>query len=111
MAGWRLSRSIVQIWLAATIQLRTVLGWNREQCIATVKETVNSYSSSSVTPNPAWFFSLADPNNSILTVEGCEVLCDSKMGFYSDSGPRLITWLLPIILLIANMQFAPIGKK
>ena len=60
---------------------------------------------------PAWVLSRADPKNIILTVEGCEAICDSKMGFYSDSAPRLITWLLPVILLIGNMQFAPIGKK
>ena len=100
--------SITRLLVAATIQLRPVLGWNRQNCITKVNEIVSSNNSSL---NPAWIISLADPNNLKLTVEGCEAICDSKFGFYPDSAPRLITWLLPVILLIGNMQFAPIGKE
>ena len=100
--------TIVRLSVAAATQLQPVLGWNREDCSVNVTQMVQSNDSSL---KPAWFISLADPNNPILTVEGCEAICDSKMGFYSDSAPRLITWLLPVILLIGNMQFAPVGKK
>ena len=100
--------SIARLLVASTIHLRLVLGWGRQNCITKVNETVWSNDSSL---NPAWFTSLADPNNIKLTVEGCEAICDKKMGFYPDSAPRLITWLLPVILLIGNMQFAPIGKE
>ena len=77
--------------VAATIQLPPVLGWNRQNCAVNVIKMVQSNDSSL---NPAWVLSRADPNNIILTVEGCEAICDSRMGFYSDSAPRLITWLL-----------------
>ena len=100
--------NIARLSVAAAFQLKLVLGWNRPNCTAEVDQMARSNDS---TLNPAWFFSLADPNNPILTVEGCEAICDSKMGFYPDSAPRLITWLLPVILLIGNMQFAPIGKE
>lgn len=99
--------TIARLSVVAAIRLQPVLGWNREDCIAKVNELVQSNSSL----NPAWVISLVDPNNLKLTVEGCEAICDSKMGFYSDSAPRLITWLLPVILLIGNTQFAPIGKQ
>lgn len=100
--------TIVRLSVAAAIQLQPVLGWNRQDCITKVNELVRSNDSSL---NPAWVISLADPNNLKLTLEGCEAICDSKMGFYADSASRLITWLLPVILLIGNMQFAPIGKE
>ena len=100
--------TIARLSVAAALQLKFVLGWNRANCITQVDQMARSNVSSL---NPAWILSLADPNNPILTVEGCEAICDSKMGFYPDSAPRLITWLLPVILLIGNMQFAPIGKE
>ena len=100
--------SILRLSVAAAIQLQPVLGWNRQICINKVNELLQINGSSL---NPAWFISLADQNNPILTVEGCEAICDSNVGFYSDSVPRLITWLLPVILLIGNMQFAPVGKE
>ena len=99
---------IARLSVVAAIQLNLVLGWNRANCITEVNQMARSNDSSL---NPAWILSLADPNNPILTVEGCEAICDSRMGFYPDSAPRLITWLLPVILLTGNMQFAPIGKE
>ena len=100
--------TITPLLVAAAFQLKLVLGWNRTDCAIKVNQMVRSNDSSL---NPAWILSLADPNNPILTVEGCEAICDSKMGFYPDSAPRLITWLLPVVVLIGNMQFAPIGKE
>ena len=100
--------TIARLSVVAAIQLKLVLGWNRANCITEVNQMARSNDSSL---NPAWILSLADPNNPILTVEGCEAICDSRMGFYPDIAPRLITWLLPVILLIGNMQFAPIGKE
>ena len=100
--------TIARLSVAAAFQLKLVLGWNRTSCITKVNHMAQSNDSSL---NPAWILSLADPNNPILTVDGCEAICDAKTGFYPDSAPRLITWLLPVILLVGNMQFAPIGKE
>ena len=50
----------------------------------------------------------ADPR---LTYEGCLYFCGDKMGFHPDSGARLLTWLLPMIILLANFQFSPVGSK
>ena len=100
--------TIVRLLVAAALQLQPVLGWNRENCAVKVTEMVQSNESSQ---KPAWDLSRADPKDIIFIVEGCEAICNFSMGFYSDSTPRLITGLLPVILLIGNMQFAPIGKK
>lgn len=100
--------TIARLLVAAAFQLKLVLGLNRTNCAIKVNQLARS---NEISLNPAWFLSLADLNNPILTVEGCEAICDSKMGFYPDSAPRLITWLLPVILLIGNMQFAPIWKE
>lgn len=87
MTRWRLYPSALELYLATAIQLRTVWSWNREDCLKAVTLMQNS---STFSPNPAYFFNLSDPNNPILTLEGCYALCDSKMGFYPDTGPRLI---------------------
>jgi hypothetical protein len=49
--------------------------------------------------------------NPILTLEGCYELCDKHATIYNDIGPRLATWLIPTLFLLANLQFAPIGKE
>ena len=112
MMRWLFHPSIVHIVFAAIATLPTVAanGWNREECLANITASQNS-TNSSMTLNPAFFFPESIAANPVLTVDGCEALCGDGMGIYSDSAPRLITWFLPIILLVANMQFANIGKK
>ena len=85
-------------------------GFHREQCYERVTEMLQS-NNSSITMNPSLFISESDSTNPILTLHGCRQLCGSGTGWYPDSGPRLVTWLLPIILLVSNMQFAPIGTQ
>ena len=85
-------------------------GFYRGQCYEKVTEILQS-DNSSITLNPLLFVSVSDHTNPILTLEGCEQLCGSGTGWYPDSGPRLVEWFLPIILLVSNMQFAPIGME
>ena len=85
-------------------------GFHREQCYGRVTEILES-NNSSITIIPSMFINESDPTNPILTLHGCQQLCGSGTGWYSDSGPRLVTWLLPIFLLVSNMQFAPIGMQ
>ncbi|KAL9124575.1 MAG: hypothetical protein Q9217_006104 [Psora testacea] len=85
-------------------------GFLREQCYGRVTEILQS-DNSSIAINPLIFISVSDPTNPILTLDGCQQLCGSGTGWYPDSGPRLVAWLLPIILLVSNMQFAPIGME
>lgn len=84
-------------------------GFRRIDCYMKVAQDLRS-NDSSTTPNPALFIS-ANPTNPILTYDGCQKLCGSGTGWYPDAIPRLITWLLPVILLVSNMVYAPIGKQ
>ena len=85
-------------------------GFHREQCYGRVIEILQS-NNSSIAINPSIFISESDLTNPILTLGGCQQLCSSGTGWYPDSGPRLVEWLLPIILLVSNMQFASIGMQ
>ncbi|KAG8528527.1 uncharacterized protein KY384_007445 [Bacidia gigantensis] len=46
-----------------------------------------------------------------LTLSGCEKLCGPRMMWYRDIGPRLSIWLIPILLLISNIELASLDKK
>jgi hypothetical protein len=53
---------------------------------------------------------MSNTSNIELTVPGCEAKCGSNFDWYTDVGPRLSTWLIPVVLLIGNFCFAPLGK-
>jgi hypothetical protein len=47
-----------------------------------------------------------------ITYSACKAICGSGIfGLYPDATSRLLTWLAPTILLVTNMQYAPIGFK
>ena len=87
----------------------TDAGFQREDCFEKVVKILQANDTAIKLDPSLWI----DPNpaNPILTLYGCEQLCGSGTGWNSDSGSRLVTWLLPIILLISNMQLQPIGVQ
>jgi hypothetical protein len=111
MAGRSFWPSLLQISLIAAISLPTAAGRDRPECASYITNILNNSNSSSITAHPELYVDLSDHNNPILTLLGCEKICGSGYGIYHDIGPKLVTWLLPVILLVANMQFAPIGKE
>jgi hypothetical protein len=84
--------------------------YNRTICLAKVIDTLNN-DTNFVSRNPNYFHRGSTIDNPLLTLQGCQALCGSKWGPYSDDGPRVVEWIIPGILLIANVHFAPIGKK
>ncbi|KAL8798235.1 MAG: hypothetical protein Q9182_006841 [Xanthomendoza sp. 2 TL-2023] len=54
---------------------------------------------------------MSNPGSLTLTLPGCERLCGSKRGWYTDIGPRLSVWLIPSLLLISNMELSPLDKR
>jgi hypothetical protein len=60
---------------------------------------------------PEYFALRSNVSRPFLTLRGCESLCGSRWGPYPDDGPRLLDWIVPGILLIANLHFVPIGWK
>jgi hypothetical protein len=48
-------------------------------------------------------------DNMTLTIKGCELFCGSWT-FYWDAGPRVTTWIIPVLLLLSNIELSPIDK-
>lgn len=54
----------------------------------------------------------SDPNATItLTLSGCEEQCGNGFALFSwdDNYDKLSTWLIPVLLFLANMNWTPIG--
>ena len=49
--------------------------------------------------------------NLVLTVPGCERLCGPGISWYQDTGPRLTTWIIPVLILASNMEVSPLDKR
>lgn len=45
-----------------------------------------------------------------ITYPACEALC-GKRGWYIDRGPRVMVWVVPILLLLSNIELSPIDKR
>jgi hypothetical protein len=82
-------------------------GFHSETCYNDITELLQS----NTTLDPSLFVDISDPSNLTLTYKGCLQICGSGTGWYSDIGPRLVDWFLPIFLLVFNMQFASIGME
>ncbi|KAL5340230.1 hypothetical protein BJX70DRAFT_407526 [Aspergillus crustosus] len=54
---------------------------------------------------------MSNASNVVLSLPGCTAECGAGASFYDDVGPRLSTWLIPIILLIGNMHMARLGNE
>lgn len=54
---------------------------------------------------------MSNPQKPTLTRVGCEQICGKRFGWYTDIGPRLSTWLIPVLLLTVNMEVAPLDKR
>lgn len=105
--------SVLHLFFVAARQVALIAadaGFHREQCYRRVTEILQS-NNSSISINPSIFISESDPTNPILSLDGCQQLCGSGTGWYPDRGPRLVQWLLPVIILVSNMQFSPIGMQ
>ena len=108
--GLELRSSVVSI--ASGVAGRSLIsiadpGFQREECFKKLTEILRG-NDTSIQLDPTFFID-RNPANPILTVYGCEQLCGSGTGWYPDRGSRLVTWLLPVILFVANLQFQPIG--
>jgi hypothetical protein len=85
--------------------------WTRSVCGQTVTKLLQNGTSLS----PAFFAetptSISNSTNYVLTISGCKALCSqpSRKSWNTDAGVRLITWLLPILLMVANVPLPEVG--
>jgi hypothetical protein len=89
--------------------------FDRDEC---ANWTASLIQNGTISPNrDAWLF-YKDPSgqtysgieNMTLSLAGCELLCGPQT-FYVDAGPRFMTWILPIVLLLSNIELSPIDKR
>lgn len=71
----------------------------------------------SISPDSPFFFrdSFQSPpyngaDNLTLNLPGCIALCGPQQTWYTDIGPRLTIWLIPILLLLVNVEPSPVDK-
>jgi hypothetical protein len=90
-------------------------GWfDRPTCMAGIIELQEQ---GNFTKNNATYFRQESdgllfngPDNMTVTLDGCNEFC-GRGTFYWDAGPRLTTWIIPVILLLSNIELSPIDKK
>lgn len=108
----RLLCLIVAFATATEISFDTA--FNRQECLA---RTLRLTSNGSLPLDDEAFFRdpagqpLSHRDNLTLTMHGCEKLCGRRHGWYTDIGPRLSAWLIPILLLISNVELSPLDKR
>ncbi len=89
-------------------------GFNRTTCYARTLDYLNN---GTLDKHSEAFFRddsgrvWSEGKDIILTLPGCKALCGEGQAWYWDIGPRLTTWLVPILLLISNMELSPMDKR
>lgn len=88
--------------------------FDRRECYTKAQNLLSNHS---LSPTSPFFFRDtfdSPPYNGIenmtLTLDGCVALCGPKQSWYTDVGPRLTVWLIPVLLLLANVEVGPLGK-
>lgn len=89
-------------------------GFDRDKCY---NRTIQWLADGNNSASTEWFH--RDPltsalldrlDNVELTLSGCKHFCGGWT-FYWDAGPRVTTWVIPILLLLSNIELSPIDKR
>jgi hypothetical protein len=88
-------------------------GFDRDTCYARTKDLIGAgklfLNDSVFSQSPK--YKPMGLENLTLTLPGCEQICGKKQAWYWDIGPRLSTWLIPILLLVSNVELSPLDKR
>jgi hypothetical protein len=80
--------------------------FGRAACVPKIIQLIQNGSlQNESSANPSTYVSTSDPFNPIVNLDICQNVCGSDTGWYTDIGPRLVQWFLPVFLLVSNMQF------
>ena len=112
-------KSILQVFVLYSASFVTATnisftgGFNRVDCYTRTLDLIHN---GSLLSNDEVFFrdndgqAMSSPDTLTLTLPGCQQLC-GRRAWYWDIGPRLSTWLIPILLLLGNIELSPLGKR
>ena len=91
------------------------LAFDRDSCFTNAKWQLGN---GTVSANSPFFFRDTNttppyngPDNMTLTLDGCNYFCGPQQTWYTDIGPRLTIWLIPVLLLLANVELSPLDKR
>ncbi|RYP89793.1 hypothetical protein DL770_004087 [Monosporascus sp. CRB-9-2] len=101
--------------LALTVHARSTPYFDRTACMYDVLKLQNTTGFSKNTPeffayDPVSQTLLNGEVNLTLTHRGCEEFCGPP-SLYWDAVPRIVTWVIPVFLLLSNIELSPIDKK
>ncbi|KAM7198451.1 hypothetical protein V8F20_006212 [Naviculisporaceae sp. PSN 640] len=88
--------------------------FERTFCYNNIVEFLNS---SNVTSSPACMRALfidgasTNLNNPLLTLQGCKAFCGADWGPYPDSASRVFDWVVPIMVLVSNIDLSPVERR
>src|SRR5689334_14897717 len=105
------SRPLLLACLFLAICFNHTLAFQKADCNL---DTIARLANGSISPVDNVFYRqhgvpMSDPSDIIFTLDGCRRTCGAGQSFYADIGPRLSTWLIPILLLLGNMHIAQLG--
>src|SRR5277367_3720365 len=110
-----LSCMLISILSTATARPWWLGPFDRDGCLTQVTSMLESGNISMISNSSLFFHDSNglllsnDTTSPILTPSGCEQLCSAYAKPPKNSVPRLIAWLLPIMLLVMNVHYASIG--
>lgn len=101
------------LWVAALLCMaRLGAAVDLKTCKADIQSRLNN---NTLSRNDTIFYFngtsyMSGPNEIWLTIEGCQNNCPKpNFDLYSDMWPRLLTWLVPALLLIGSVHLPRIG--
>ncbi|KAJ9659495.1 hypothetical protein H2198_003070 [Neophaeococcomyces mojaviensis] len=100
-------------FIGAVDALREGSGFDRDACYNRTREWLaagNRSNAEFFSRNPSTGAFLDGPNDTALTIAGCQNFC-GKGTWYWDAGPRVTTWIIPVLLLLSNIELSPIDKR
>ena len=98
---------IFAIQLASTIRQAAALKW--EICRVTID---NALGNKTLSLNDRTLFQPdASRKAPVLTLDGCYKYCGAERTWYPDVGPILNTWLIPVLILVSQMEVAASDKR
>ncbi|KAK1756584.1 hypothetical protein QBC47DRAFT_445272 [Echria macrotheca] len=102
-------------WVEAVEKLRNTTYFDRDGCLSVTStllqnQVISANDSTIFARDPITRQLLNSGKTTALTLLGCETICGPKT-FYVDAGPRFMTWMLPIVLLLSNIELSPTDKR
>ena len=104
----------IAIPIALATNLDFDVKFDKEQCFLRILELTSNGSlplNDEVFARDSAGQPMNSPVNLSLTIVGCNKMCGAKQNWYPDIGPRLSAWLIPILLLIINVELSPLDKR